>query len=303
MSEFKDRRLQAELLCPSPTQARGAGITLAEAAMAAMDIDALEETLRMTGLKGAHPLEVSPRTVMMAGDWHGDLMHARSAIEHAKRQGVAGILHLGDFGIWPGIEGRRYLLGIEAALRDARMWLCFIDGNHEDFPQLEKKPLDHLGARLIRPNLWHLPRGLRWTWHGKTWLALGGATSLDRPRRTPGKDWWPEESITGAQAELAVSAGPVDYMLTHDCPAGIDIPDLPPASCWPADELVRANAHRRLLRSIVDEVKPSRLWHGHFHVAYTAMLTGHGYECRVLGLNDNSGPFPQNVAVVELEAL
>lgn len=247
-----------------------------------------------------HPLDSSPSRVVIAGDWHGDLDHARSAIGFAAREGASGIVHLGDFGTWPGTPGRRYLDGVAGALAMMDVWLAFVDGNHDDQPQLYRKPLDRHGARPLRPNLWHLPRGLRWDWHGETWLALGGATSLDKPRRRLGVSWWPEEEITMDDARRAIEGGPVDHMVTHDCPAGVDIPGLPPASIWPPAELDRANAHRRLLRQVVDEVRPKRLWHGHFHSAYEDVLLGEGYETRVVGLNDNQGPFPQNVLTLDL---
>lgn len=247
-----------------------------------------------------HPLATSPNRVMLAGDWHGDTEHARSAIGWAARQGAEGILQLGDFGIWPGVGGRRYLDALDATLGSQGLWLGFVDGNHEDFWQLLQLPVDRHGARRVRPRIWHLPRGLRWSWHGRTWLALGGATSLDRPRRRLGVEWWPEEEITFRDAQAATSGGRADFMLTHDCPAGVDIPDLPPASTWAPAELNRANAHRQVLRAVVHEVRPQRLFHGHFHVRHDAVLRGEGYETAITGLNDNQGPFPQNVLMLDL---
>src|SRR6266851_6298205 len=85
-------------------------------------------------------LDPPPGQVLAAGDWHGDQEWALSVIRRVP-QLLSGeqsrlILHLGDLGIWPGAEGRRYLDSISAALDlvDAQLW--FIDGNHEDFPQL-----------------------------------------------------------------------------------------------------------------------------------------------------------------------
>lgn len=249
------------------------------------------------------PLESNPTRVVMAGDWHGDTGHARSVIEWAKRQGADGIVHLGDFGVWPGQSGQRYLQQVQAPLNAAGLWLAFIDGNHDDHWQLRDRDNGLPGPVQMRWNIWHLKRGLRWAWHGRTWLALGGATSLDRPSRRPGVSWWPEEEITAGQVIAVAQGGPVDVMLTHDCPAGIDIPGLPPASAWPAEELVRANAHRRVLRSVVDEVVPARLWHGHFHVRHDAVLHGAGYMTAVTGLNDNTGPWHENVQLIDVATL
>jgi hypothetical protein len=250
-----------------------------------------------------HPLTESPSRIVMAGDWHGDLDHARAVIGWAGREGAQGVVQLGDFGVWHGQDGRRYLDGVAGTLAMFGLWLTFVDGNHENFEVLNALPFDDHGARPVRPGLWHLPRGLRWTWHGRTWLALGGATSLDRPARRPGVSWWPEEAITFAEAAAAFAGGPADVMLTHDCPAGVTVPNIPPDSVWPAAELARANAHRALLRQVVDEVRPSSLWHGHFHSAYSTALTGAGYVCEVRGLDDNTGPFHSNAVVLDLAGL
>ncbi len=40
--------------------------------------------------------------VVFAGDWHGNLLWATSRIQSIGSSGVKTILHVGDFGIWPG---------------------------------------------------------------------------------------------------------------------------------------------------------------------------------------------------------
>lgn len=247
-----------------------------------------------------HPLAESPSRIVIAGDWHGDLDHASAVIGWAGREGAQGVVQLGDFGVWQGVQGTAYLDGVSYAARKAGVWVAFVDGNHENHDILDALPFDERGVRLVRDRLWHLPRGIRWIWHRQMWLALGGATSLDRPARRPGVSWWPQEAITYAQAAHAAVLGPADVMLTHDCPAGVTVPGIPPDSFWPADELARANAHRRQLREVVDAVRPSHLWHGHFHSAYTTTLVGDGYECEVTGLDDNTGPFHSNALVLDL---
>lgn len=215
-----------------------------------------------------------PGRLVLAGDWHGDTAWARQVIRHAPvaADGQRLIIQLGDFGVWPGGSGVRYLDAIAAALAEFDAVCLFIDGNHEDFPQLARYPMDSDGLREIRPRLFHLPRGTRWNWRGIRFLALGGATSLDRPWRTAGVDWWPEEELTRADVDHAIAGGVCDVMLTHDSPTGVDVPGLPPASTWDAVEVERAGRHRDLLREVVDAVRPRRLIHGHFHSRYDAEL-------------------------------
>ncbi|MDQ2813294.1 MAG: metallophosphoesterase [Actinomycetota bacterium] len=78
----------------------------------------------------------------VAGDWHGNSAWATRAIEKMSRllpeSGPRIIVHLGDFGIWPGPAGQAYLSRLEAALQDATAELWFVDGNHEDFSQLAR---------------------------------------------------------------------------------------------------------------------------------------------------------------------
>jgi len=180
------------------------------------------------------------------------------------------ILHLGDFGIWPGAEGRRYLGSVAAILEVVNAELWFVDGNHEDFPQLARMASDTLpdGRVAVRPNIYHLPRGHRWQWHGRAWLACGGGVSLDKAARVEGLDWWPQEEITSGQEAAIIAGGRADVMVCHDCPSGVahKFPR-PPSWCAPAD-LSRNNAHRERLQRIAGAVRPAYLMHGHLHRAY-----------------------------------
>jgi hypothetical protein len=120
------------------------------------------------------------------------------------------ILHLGDFGIWPDDEGRRYLTAISTALGQVTADLWFIDGNHEDFAQLARMARSVLpdGRVPVRAHIFHLRRGHRWDWHGRSWLACAGGVSLDKAVRRPGHDWWPQEEITSEQkAATSAAAG------------------------------------------------------------------------------------------------
>jgi hypothetical protein len=213
-----------------------------------------------------------PNRIAVAGDWHGNTAWAVRAVRKMTAllpdDGPRVILHLGDFGIWPGRSGRDYLSRLDVALaaRGAELW--FVDGNHEDFTQLAMLRPGPDGREQVTGRIWHLPRGYRWRWHGREWLALGGAVSLDRAGRTAGVDWWPEEEITWRQARSVIDAGPADVMVTHECPAGVEHVFPPPPSWWSPDDLRRSDAHRALLREVVLAVRPRWLMHGHLHIGY-----------------------------------
>jgi hypothetical protein len=217
-------------------------------------------------------MERVPQRIGVAGDWHGNTAWATRAVRKISAllpaDGPRVIVHLGDFGIWPGPGGREYLSRLDAALGAADAELSFVDGNHEDFTQLAGLRPGPDGRAQVTDRIWYLPRGYRWRWHGRDWLALGGAVSLDRALRTAGADWWPQEEITWRQAGSVIEAGPADVMVTHECPAGIEhaFPPAPPG--WSPADLRRSEAHRSLLREVVRAVRPRWLMHGHLHLSY-----------------------------------
>lgn len=250
-----------------------------------------------------NPFIADPERVVLAGDWHGDRLHAASVIQWAAREGCAGIVQLGDFGVWPGHGGKSFLDAVALSLDLSGIWLVFVDGNHEDFTQLADLKPDDTGAHPLRPNLWRLPRGFRWTWFDRTWMALGGATSLDRPSRRPYVDWWPEEELTLGDYRAATSGGLVDVMVSHDAPAGYDVPGIPPASVWPPAELARADRHRGVMRAVCDEVKPSWLFHGHFHSRYSHLLDLGGAPMLIEGLDESQAPWRDASVILDVKTM
>jgi hypothetical protein len=223
-----------------------------------------------------HPAgDIEPCRIVVAGDWHGNRYWALNVI-HRVPQLLAGeqrrlILHLGDFGIWPDDEGRRYLAAVSTALDQVGAELWFIDGNHEDFTELARLASGvavPAGRVPVRPRICYLPRGHRWHWHGRGWLACGGGVSLDKAVRHYGQDWWPQEEITGEQEAAIIAGGPADVMACHDCPAGVPHAFPAPPPEWSPADLARNDAHRARLQRIVDAVRPAQLMHGHLHRAY-----------------------------------
>jgi hypothetical protein len=239
-----------------------------------------------------------PQRIVVAGDWHGNAGHAVHAIAKGahllKPAGEPGLLiQLGDFGIWPGTPGTWYISEILRVCAKTNMRVWFIDGNHEDFTQLE----NFRDGDAIR---W-LPRGTRWSWHGRRWLALGGAVSLDKAVRKEGVSWWPQEEITEQQASNVIAGGPAEVMVTHECPAGVVHTFDPPPVWWDDADLARNDVHRERMQRVVDAVEPKFFMHGHLHRCYERNVQfGYG-RCRVNGL-DMDGT-AGNFAVLDVEAM
>jgi hypothetical protein len=242
----------------------------------------------------------TPGRIAFAGDWHENGPWAAKAIGHAKSQGADVVIQLGDFGY---SYSRQFLDTVSGAASDTGIPVLFVDGNHEAFPRLHAFPFDGSGLRVIGPNVLHLPRGFRWPWGGLRFLALGGAHSVDRPFRRPQVSWWPEETITEGQAANAVQGGLADVLISHDCPAGVVIPGIDDRSTpppFPPAEIELAEKHRQVLRGVVDAVRPRAIWHGHYHVPYTATADfGYG-PVAVRGLDCDETTLDRNVTVVDL---
>lgn len=202
----------------------------------------------------------------IAGDWHANTRFAVNAIARIARhlEPPRIILHAGDFGVWRGHGD--YLRAVSAALDQAGADLWFVDGNHEDHPYLRELGYSGMWAgNMIAPHITHLERGTRWEWHGKTWLALGGAVSVDKNYRTEGDDWFADEEISDAQETEVTAAGQADVLLSHDAPARVTLHlGVPPAGFLPM--IPHAEQHRERLQRICRTVKPRWIFHGHYHL-------------------------------------
>src|SRR5882724_248316 len=248
-----------------------------------------------------------PGLVAICGDWHGNARWGREVIKQIStllpiwQKKI--ILQAGDFGVWdppgevkvkfPSWSNRflfeeavrdSYLTEIENALAHANAELWFIDGNHEDHPLLAELTRD---SPWITPHIKHLSRGSRWEWHGKKWLALGGAVSVDKNLRVAGISWHPEEAITQEQKEKVIREGKADVLLSNDAPAWVPLnlnPDIPKA--W-LPQIPFAEAHRKLMSEICESVQPSWIFHGHYHIPANQFLSVPWGECRVVSLDMN----------------
>ncbi|WP_068059329.1 metallophosphoesterase family protein [Nocardia xishanensis] len=243
--------------------------------------------------------DLAPTRLAIAGDWHGNQFHAVRAIEYAAEQGADVIVHVGDFAY---DFKPKFMAAVQRALEDAGLVLGFVPGNHENWTYLDTREQEHgCTAIPLRPNIFYLPRCYRWTWGGVSFLALGGAHSVDRPWRVPGKSWWRRETITQAEADRAIAGGAADVMICHDVPSGVRIPCIESNPLgFPQAEIYAADVHRARLREVVDVVQPRRLFAGHYHCRLTAELDCGSYRTQVDILADDSAPLADNTTLVDI---
>lgn len=205
--------------------------------------------------------------LMIVGDTHGNAGAVEYKAKIAKRLGVDTMIVVGDFGLWPGYEGVQFLDDVNAAAREYNQRVIALPGNHEDHPQWEKwfdlAPLDGHGFAIVRSNLRLTKKVQPFRMGGKRFYVCGGAVSIDKQWRTPGKSWWPnEEFLPSDLASVEKYKGPdIDYLLTHDCSdftafRGRLKPD------------PESTANRQRIDRAIRALRPRYHFHGHMHTRY-----------------------------------
>jgi hypothetical protein len=108
-------------------------------------------------------------------------------------------------------------------------------------------------------------------------MFVGGALSIDRPLRTEGYSWWPDEELSPAELRrmlaLYIERKPA-IMVTHDCPEevarivitripamGVSRKDFPSRTRYALQEMWAAHA-------------PSLWIFGHYHLGFDQILRG-----------------------------
>lgn len=209
--------------------------------------------------------------ILFLGDTHGDLEFVARACEFASDHEVDWICQVGDFGfLWPG---RDKIEELSVILKHYGQTIRFLDGNHDDHVRL-RKPYPW------PENIIYQPRGSVYEdADGTRFLFMGGAASIDKHMRTPGKSWWPEETITESEMALALSQENIDVLVTHDAP------DYPPGFRPAGSPGFRQLSTQSMndVRELIRHHNPKLHVHGHWHHFYKQGVT--------VGLDCNYGDF------------
>ena len=256
------------------------------------------------------PLSATPSTpseethVVVAGDWHANIDWVGKAIPSIARDapGVRTILHVGDFGIWAGVGGRKYLDALDFWCDRAGISRVLVTpGNHEDWNWLDKE-FNSQPGKLVSSRVEVLPRGYRFEIGGRTFASFGGAASVDFEMRSAGIDWFPGEMPTEQDVERAIGGGPVDVLLTHETVDGgthasEHLLRRNPMG-WSPEALDYSSRSRALVTRVWERVAPKLLFHGHMHVADKITLPT-GQQVISLGRDGQA----RNLALLELSTL
>jgi len=178
-------------------------------------------------------------TIFLTGDLHGQIdIQKLSSDNFSEGKTLTKndfLIVLGDFGlIFHEPSHKNY--------RSEKHWLnwlekkpwttLFVDGNHENFDIIEKLPeVEMFGSKVGKVNnsIYHLKRGNIYTIENKTFLALGGAASVDKNSRLfdekiyKQKLWWDQELWTKKEENYCLDIldknnWKVDYVISHTAP-------------------------------------------------------------------------------------
>ena len=206
--------------------------------------------------------------IYITGDTHGTIdIHKlnKSNFDDTNLTKEDYLIICGDFGlIWSNIPSTEEEYWLDW-LNKKNYTTLFVDGNHENHPLLNSYPEENWnGGKVhrIRDSVLHLMRGQIFTIDSHTFFTMGGADSVDKDWRTPGKSWWPEEMPSNDEYEEAIQNlklhnHQVDYIITHTAPTSIVnqlIPGIKPP-----------NQLTDVLEAIKIGTKYKHWYFGHFH--------------------------------------
>lgn len=241
--------------------------------------------------------------VWVVGDLHGNARWLQTLLPAMRRVDptVRTILQLGDYGFDHGGQGTHPVdywakkVGIERVLVTL--------GNHEEWNHITPAQ-EAVPGHAIRVSevVWLLPRPFRFTIADREVLSLGGASSVDKALRTPGKDWFEDELVSEPMVAEAISGGPADLLLTHESPAHA-VPEVQAilrenAHDYPLNALTLSAAQRERVQLISDAVKPRLHMHGHMHTFGTRQI---GDTRRVISLDRDT--FSGNAGLLDMGPL
>jgi hypothetical protein len=225
-------------------------------------------------------------SILFSGDFHANAVGELSCItkktlikkyQKKKFNDIRYHIILGDGGfLWPGNQKGDAFNFKALACRPFPV-LCVI-GNHEPILGMDNMPETDIGIGENvyqinnNPIVAYLKRGKVYTIDGFKFLALGGALSIDRDYRIPGRSWWEKEYWTEQEKQnlftLLESENTFDCVLSHTGPNRINKKIF--TSSFYSSKLINDEV-ARLNDQIDMRIHCREWWCGHWHedVNYT----------------------------------
>lgn len=238
--------------------------------------------------------------IFFTGDTHGVLdtskiYRLQAVVPKVSTDKENYLIILGDFGcIWNDPHGYQRIndldmFNIETLYADVPWITLFVDGNHENHKVLNKLAVQtRWGGKVhqITPYCYHLMRGEVYVVQGVSIFAMGGALSVDKVCRRENVSWWPEELITQADYDNAMSnldkhSYNVDYVVTHTCPSGVlnELQGVLPAYNEKLWGKKLDDVSCVYLEQIRKQLQFKEWFFGHFHVNHDMNYEGKVFHC------------------------
>ena len=208
-------------------------------------------------------------SIIVAGDTHGTIDIGKVVKYFDERENKYTkddfLVICGDVGVCgfsPSEEAKTRQI-----LRNLPLTTLFIDGNHENFDQLNSYGIDEWNGgkvHFIESDIIHLMRGQVYCIDGVKIFTFGGAYSIDKMYRTEGISWFPEEVPSREEYEegwnnLKKAEFEVDYILTHTGPREV-VAEMGYGEL--SDDEVEL---RQYLQRVADNTDFTAWYFGHFH--------------------------------------
>lgn len=249
---------------------------------------------------------IEPRSVLLCGDTHGDVVHIEYLMQTAVRNGAQAIFVLGDFGYWEHMDKGAFLDRCEDLAEQYDLDVYWLDGNHEAHDMLRERyiesalvPRTSNGFVAMRNRLYHAPRAHRWEWWGKRFMALGGAYSIDKAPRLRGE----AKARASARAEFAGREQAGKDAVARLSARSVRVLSGKPLLWWPEEEITEEEVAEALdgepidvllchdkprrsqprwnrkdfseclpnqdrIQRVIEALEPARVFHGHLHYRY-----------------------------------
>ena len=235
--------------------------------------------------------------LLAIGDTHGENLqiapHLLMKYGLDSDEETKAILHVGDGGIgFTTVTGQMVELNhLNDRLKKYNTYLYVIRGNHDDpkyFNNQEFKTengIDDLSNIVLIPD--HTKLVLDINGEVKTIYCNGGAVSIDRILRTPGKSyWWDEEFKCPLGPGLAEIGGDIDIVLCHTRPAGQYPFEKTNVQRWLLKDMslsVDIDREELAMKRLCDSIKEDNpdgvhFICGHFHFSHTGYDGPHKHQ-------------------------
>ncbi len=194
--------------------------------------------------------------ILLLGDLHKKYPLLK---QYVKNYNPAVIIQVGDFGYFPElISNFRFLKDIDSA----KCPIYFIDGNHENFLELEKLNKKTTNKyKQVSDYLYYIPRGTtEEISDGRKILFMGGAITPEWGRGPYMIEFFPNHECIQSSDMYTLKDEQIDIVISHTAP--IDWTH----QILQADQVKVNDWSERALSTILYKYKPKLWYHGHFHI-------------------------------------